>query len=276
MNCQYSKTSGSAVTLYFGNRPHLGYHLRNKVSFDWSARARGACGTRCARVRKKGFIISMRRTFYWYVIGVLCAAAPGASGQIVSGFGEVSGKVSDTQNVGIPDTTVAVFNDSLSVQRTMTTTDDGMFDAAALVPAKGYKLEVTRKNFEKWESGEFEVVLGRPVNFRITLLMEKEPPPDNAPSPRSMLNEKTYDIYESLDQLDIESLPSPTRRVASLALLTPGTAEDNDTGHVIFHGVRSTPALLIGGTNPPVNRLTDRMSSCRVTSNRCWENGCRS
>jgi hypothetical protein len=192
----------------------------------------------------------MRSTIHLPVIALLCAAAPGAlRAQTVSGFGEVSGKVSDTQNVGIPDTTVAVFNERLSVQRTMTTTDDGVFDAVALIPAKGYKLEVTRKNFEKWESGEFEVVLGHPVNFNITLLMEKEAAPAGTPPAVPGLNPKVYDVSETLDQLELESLPSRTRRAGQLAPLTPGVTADADTGAPIFVGVRSTPAMTIDGSS---------------------------
>jgi hypothetical protein len=192
----------------------------------------------------------MRRKIYRSVIALLCAAAPDALwAQTVSGVGEVNGKISDTQGVGIPDTTVAVFNESLSVQRTMTTTDDGVFDAAALVPAKGYKLEVTRKNFEKWESGEFEVVLGRPVSFNITLLMEKEVAPPNAPPAVATLNNKVYNVYEYFDQLDVESLPSPTRRAGQLALLAPFVTADSNTGDVIFQGERSTPAVAVDGSS---------------------------
>jgi len=192
----------------------------------------------------------MRSKIHWPVIALLCAAAPGAlRAQTVSGFGEVTGKISDTQNVGIPDTTVAVYNQSLSVQRTMTTTDDGVFDAVALVPAKGYKIEVTRKNFEKFESPEFEVGLGHPVVFNITLLMEKEVAPVGAPGPVPGLNSKIYDLSESLDELELESLPSRTRRVAALSLLAPAVTADSDTGAVIFQGGRSTPAMFIDGSS---------------------------
>jgi hypothetical protein len=171
----------------------------------------------------------MRSMLYLFVLALLCSA--GAYAQAVSGFGEVTGTVRDTQGEGIPDTTVIVINESINVSRTMTTSDDGVFDAVALPPGRGYKLEVTRKSFEKWDAPEFEVVIGRPMNFSITLLMEKEPLPDGTPAAvLQLLNDTTYDISELRDTHTLEGLPSSTRRVDQLALLNPAMTTDGASG----------------------------------------------
>ncbi len=88
---------------------------------------------------------------------------------MVSGFGEITGTIRDTQGEGIPDTTVIVLNETLNVTRTMTTSDFGVFDAILLPPAPGYTIEVTRKSFEKWTAKNIEVVLGAPPEFQRSL-----------------------------------------------------------------------------------------------------------
>lgn len=187
----------------------------------------------------------MRRMLYLSVVAALCSA--GAYAQMVSGFGEISGTVRDTQGEGIPDTTVIVINENLNVTRTMTTSDFGVFDAINLPPAPGYSIEVTRKSFEKWTAKNIEVPLGRPLNFNITLLMEKEPLPEGTPGPILPLNETTYDISRFLDPADVEGLPSASRRVGDFAVLAPTIMADG-AGSLVIESERSTIPTLIDGS----------------------------
>ena len=68
-----------------------------------------------------------------------------------------------------PDTSVVLYNKPLGFERTMTTTDDGVFYAPGLVSAPGYGLRVTRKGFVDWETRDFKVSLGQTLNFKIAL-----------------------------------------------------------------------------------------------------------
>src|ERR1017187_333953 len=78
----------------------------------------------------------MRRALALCILAFVCFT--GADAQEVAGFGSVTGIVRDSSGEGIPETTVLLSNQALGLRRTMTTTDEGVFDAPALVPAAGY------------------------------------------------------------------------------------------------------------------------------------------
>ena len=64
------------------------------------------------------------------------------------GFGIISGQVVEAGSTdGLPDAKVTITNASLGFSRTMTTTDDGMFEVTSLNPATGYQIRVARKGF---------------------------------------------------------------------------------------------------------------------------------
>jgi len=102
------------------------------------------------------------------VLALVCAG--GAWAQAVAGFGSVTGTVLENTVDGVPDAQVVVSNATLGVRWTMLTSDDGVFFAPALVPAPGYRIKVTRASFADWESSEFEVFLGRTLNFKVDLV----------------------------------------------------------------------------------------------------------
>ena len=102
------------------------------------------------------------------VLVLVCAG--GAWAQAVAGFGAVTGTVLENTVDGIPDATVVVSNEPLGIRWTMLTSDDGVFFAPALVPAAGYRFKVTRMGFADWESSEFQVFLGRTLNFKVDLV----------------------------------------------------------------------------------------------------------
>src|SRR5579871_7070791 len=106
-----------------------------------------------------------------FLAALLCAGC--AWGQANAGFGTVNGIIQDPNKQGIPDTTVVLANESLGTEHEMNTTDDGVFNAPTVIPAAGYKLKVSRKNFASFESPEFEVSTGQKRDFLITLEPEE-------------------------------------------------------------------------------------------------------
>ena len=87
-----------------------------------------------------------------------------AWGQASGGFGAVTGIILDRGGNGLPDTMVVLSNESLGTERTLNTTDDGVFNAPTVVPSAGYRLKVTRKDFTGWDSADFTVSTGQKVN----------------------------------------------------------------------------------------------------------------
>src|SRR5271157_3290269 len=106
----------------------------------------------------------------WSVSVLAVLSAGGAWAQSVAGFGSVTGTVYENTVDGLPDCQVVVFNEGLGIRWTMSTSDDGVFFAPTLVPAPGYRINVKRIGFADWQSSEFEVYLGRTLNFTVDMV----------------------------------------------------------------------------------------------------------
>ncbi len=175
----------------------------------------------------------------------VCSTA--AYAQAAAGAGAVTGTVRELSGDGIPDTTVILYNESLGFQRIMTTTDDGVFTAPSLVPAPGYGLKVTRKGFSDWETRNFEVWLGRTLNFKITLPNEKAAALVEVGTALAQVDDLTSGVSAPITQGQVDTLPSYGRRLETLALLAPGVSENSASGALAFLGEPFLNAFLTDG-----------------------------
>jgi len=150
---------------------------------------------------------------------------PSAWGQATAGFGAVTGTIRDTAGEGIPDSTVILTNEAVGVHRTLLTTDDGLFDALALVPAPGYNIKVVRKGFTGWQAKDVQVLVGRKLEFNITLRATGEAP--NQPSDYILPAEvdDKLSISEQVTPQQMTDLPNFSHRWTALAALAPATGD---------------------------------------------------
>src|SRR6266516_2254852 len=80
-----------------------------------------------------------------------------------AGTGSISGTVVDASGGAVPNATVTVENESKGVRRALTTTSDGIFSAAALVPADGYKVTINKSGFAAYQATDISVAVGQNV-----------------------------------------------------------------------------------------------------------------
>ena len=167
-------------------------------------------------------------------------------GQTAIGFGTVTGTVRDYTGTTIPDTNVILANERLGVQRTMDTTDEGTFNATALLPGPGYSVKVTRKGFQDLEYKNFEVLVGHTLNFKVSLA--QEPGARGEPEKASIqMEDTTGALPYTLAESEVEALPARNRDVNALVPLWAGVTPDNATGQLAFHSEASTNAILTDG-----------------------------
>src|SRR5579871_471525 len=176
----------------------------------------------------------MQRALALCILASVCLA--GANAQEVAGYGSVTGTVFDTAGEGIPDCTVLLSNDALGLRRTMTTTDEGLFDAPALTPASGYSLKVIRKGFADWQIPEFAVSAGQTLRFRIPLDVEEPSAKIDPATAISPVEDNKSGLSIQVKPIQVESLPNNGRILETYALLAPGVGQDRATGVLIFRG----------------------------------------
>jgi len=202
----------------------------------------------------------MRATVGLTLFALCCSAA---WGQSTAGFGAVTGTVRDTGGEGIPDATVFVSNDSLALRRTLVTTDDGLFDAPALVPAPGYAVKIVRKGFVGWEAKDFEVFAGRKLEFNITLRSTKERPNQLSDYILPAEVDDTYGVSAAVTPDKTMDLPISGHRWTALAALAPATG-DAPYGLVDIQGQELANSYQMEGIEVATTYFSERRAVGRL------------
>jgi hypothetical protein len=179
----------------------------------------------------------------WLLVLLCCGVA---LAQSTAGSGAIGGRVRDNNGEGLPDTDVVIENDSLGLERSAGTSDDGVFQAPGLVSAPGYKLKITRKNFKPWESADFAVPVGQTVNFDIRLSAAAGT--GQASSIAVYTSEGDRVGISSVFGIEqTESLPLMQRRIETTLPLVQLTSTDADGDRVSMLGQRYLPSFLTDG-----------------------------
>ena len=188
----------------------------------------------------------MKTTFALFLLAVVCAT--GAYAQSVAGYGAVTGTARDANGEGLPDSTVYLANESMGVRRTILSTDDGTFDAPALVPGKGYSIKVTRKGFVDWKSTTFDVSTGQTLNFTVMMQAEGGSIPDVDPARAvAPVDDTRVGVSTLIGRAQIDGMPTSDRRLDELVLMAPTVSTGGGQGVIAFQGLPFYNAFLIDG-----------------------------
>jgi hypothetical protein len=181
-----------------------------------------------------------------FLLGIVCSV--GAHAQSGSGFGTVTGTVSDYTGSGIPDTTVVISNEKMGTRREMDSTDDGIFYASAMVPGAGYSLKISRKGFLDVDYKDFEIPVGHTLNFTVSMAQEPTLQRQGEPQKASVeMEDVNFGLRSTFRSSDVDALPTRNRDVNTLVPLSPGVTPDYATGQMAFQSESSTHATLMDG-----------------------------
>ena len=170
--------------------------------------------------------------------------------QAVNGFGSVTGIVLEGgTNDGLPDATVVLSNDAMGLRRTMVTTDEGVFDAPALVPAAGYRLKITKKGFADYEVNSFEVTVGQILNFKISVDAGTTAAHVESTNVLKPVDDTKSGVATQVNRKQLDNLPDNGRQLDSLILLAPASTQDRTSGVLSFRGEPATTTILADGND---------------------------
>ncbi|MBV9505784.1 MAG: TonB-dependent receptor [Acidobacteriia bacterium] len=182
-----------------------------------------------------------------------------AWGQTSAGFGAVTGTVLDAQGEGLPDCIVVLSNKNLGTERTMSTTDDGIFHSSTVVPSENYELRISRKDFVTWNSGPFTISTGQDVSFEVTLPVAENGGGPQATGGARLVDNTLNGLGAVISPQQMDVTPLSGRRLTPLALLAPAVTEaDALPGVLVFHGVPFSNILLTDGLSTINTYLTQK------------------
>ena len=206
----------------------------------------------------------MKRTLGLYVCSFLFSAAAFAQG--VAGLGAVSGTVRDASGAVVPDATVVLSNESKGIKRTMQSTDAGVFNAPALVPATGYSLVVTKQGFANWEAKNFQVQVGQTVDFRVTIDVSAAATKVEVTAEAPLVEDTKSGVTQVVSQHQIDGLPINGRRADTFVLLTPAVTPDGTFGLVSFRGISSGNSFLTDGNDTTNSFYNENAGRTRIST----------
>ena len=189
----------------------------------------------------------MRKALGLYL--VMLAGSSAAFAQSVIGVGGIAGIIRDNYGDGLPDVTVTVHNEALGVDRIVISTGDGIFQVPALPPGPDYTLKLTRKGFVAWESKPFEVLLGRNVDFRVGMQPSSSAAKVETAQMILQVADTKTDVSTLVTSQQVESLPTPARRVDPLVLLAPTANQDPTSGQAQFYAGAFPKTVFLDGAD---------------------------
>ncbi len=155
-------------------------------------------------------------------------------GQNVVPTGSLSGQVSDPSGAVIPGASVLVRSLATGVERSATSNHAGIYKFASLVPG-AYSVKASLKGFRNVEILT-EVQIGRSALQDIKLQVGASTDTVKVTGIASLLRPGESSESTVIDRSLIQDLPMNGRKYTDLAVLTPNTSYDGDTGLVSIAG----------------------------------------
>ncbi len=166
------------------------------------------------------------------VVCFSCAWTISAQSQLTTGA--ISGTVQDINGGVVGGATVTVLNEETNLTRTITTNDDGLFNAQVL-PLGNYTVKVEKAGFSALEQKNVQVNVGRTTTL-IPVLQTGEVTAIVMVENTPIIDTTKTDESTLITRTQINDLPINGRRADQFALLAPGVSRDGRFGLLSYRG----------------------------------------
>jgi carboxypeptidase family protein len=160
--------------------------------------------------------------FFFLASLVLVLLSLPAFGQI-STVGSITGNVTDPHGAVVPNASVVVKNNATGLERTTTTSDDGIFTVPQL-PTGVYTVTIqTSSGFKKAQVTNVKVDVGTPATVKVALELGTSQETVTIMGGAEVLQTQTANIGNTITGRQITELPFSSRDALDLVLALPGT-----------------------------------------------------
>jgi hypothetical protein len=170
--------------------------------------------------------------------------------------GAISGSVRDTTGAVISGATVTVVNDATkNVERTATTTSDGLF-SASLLPPGSYTVTITKTGFKTFTE-KLDVLLNETSRLDANLAVGTASEVVEVTASATTVNTESAVMGNAVDAATMRALPLPVPNFMFLLSLSAGTAgEFPDVRDARLGGGRSVVDVNVNGQRTSNNSVT--------------------
>src|SRR5882762_6465752 len=137
--------------------------------------------------------------------------------------GTIKGTVTDQNGGVVQKASVTITNVATNAQRTVTTGDDGIYEAPSLEPGV-YRVSVTAPTFPETVHDNITVQTASTEVVDVTLVPGQVGGVVTVTTAQSVVQSETSDLGSVIDNKQVTDLPIPQRNFTLLATLSPGVS----------------------------------------------------
>jgi hypothetical protein len=163
----------------------------------------------------------MRSAFVSSVLLLLCLAVPGFPQNTNSG--DIRGVVTDPTGAVIPAATVTILNIDTGVAKTLTTNQDGIYDAVSILPGN-YKLTFHKDGFNQLVRDGVTLQVGAPLTVNAQLNVGTASEQISVSAESTLLKTETGEQSTTLKAETMNELPNVGQNWANFTKLIPGAS----------------------------------------------------
>ena len=157
-------------------------------------------------------------------LSILCLITAAAMAQ-TAGSGTITGTITDPSGAAVPGATVTVHNADTGADRTMQSSEAGLYNATFLQPGH-YDVSAAKTGFSTVQRQGLLVEVGRTVTVDLALAVQSGTQTVTVTGEAPVVDtQKTYNSQE-IDENLVKDLPIIGRRWDNFVLLTPGVTTD--------------------------------------------------
>ena len=198
---------------------------------------------------------------------LLALSAPmPAWSQAAAGLSEISGTVRDSSGAAVPAADVVISNSSKGVHLTLKTSEGGIFDAPALVPAAGYEVTVSKQGFAPYDVKDINLPVGQNLNIVAPLSVAGTATAVQVVGEAPLIDDTKTDVSQVIGTDQIDQLPVNGRRYDNFVLLTPGVTADGAFGLLSFRGMANGNSFLLDGNDATQQFYLENNGGTRMLS----------
>jgi hypothetical protein len=152
------------------------------------------------------------------------------------GVGTITGTVTDPKGLSVPGATVLIHNTDTNLDRTVTTTDAGLYTATFL-PSGHYEVSASKEGFAKLVRKDLLLQVGQTLTIDFAMTIQAAESVITVTGEAPVIETSRTELSQEVSQTLAAGLPLNGRRWEQFVFLTPGVTNDGGSGLTTFHGI---------------------------------------
>jgi len=153
-----------------------------------------------------------------------------------SGFGTISGTVTDPSGSVVPGASVAVKNTDNGIERKILTNDAGLYAASFLQPGH-YEVGVSKPGLTTSLRKDLTLQVGQTLTIDFPMTVQTTQELVTVTSEAPVVDTEKTEVSQVISTAQVENLPLAGRRWETFVLLTPNVTNDGGSGLASYRGI---------------------------------------